>query len=254
MKKRKAADSSVGQDIGNWHILPFDYKLAQLFGGYSGNMYHSLKIYKSHPASLPSGLGPASPGQWLSNVSVHHTHLEVYENRELGRGYHQRLWSSRSGMGLENLHFNKFPSDAKAAGPGTTLWGPLQKEEDRTLREAERACLLPPLVMGGARWARRMGQGGGWANRSWRASFGNVAECSATSSHNVPTNTRFWASALAMDLPLPLRNYFHTVQNLLFLSRLMLLDSIQTFHFCDCSTAVYLWFCFFHWFCTLLWR
>lgn len=107
-KKRKAADSSVGQDIGNWQILPFDYKLAQLFGGYSGNMYHSLKIYKSHPASLPSGLGPASPGQWLSNVSVHHTHLEVYENRELGRGTSRDFDPVGLGWGLRTCTLTSF--------------------------------------------------------------------------------------------------------------------------------------------------
>lgn len=37
-------------------------------------------------------------------------------------GPHALLWFSRSGLDPENWHFQEGPSDADAAGPGTTLW------------------------------------------------------------------------------------------------------------------------------------
>lgn len=163
-------------------------------------------------------------------------------------GYFQRFWSSRSGVGLENLHFNKFPSDAEAVGPGT-LWRPLQQESDSTLKETKK---LPVFSFGdsrsmcGPRW---MGRGTGWAQgvdelilEMLVNALLHICMYTCVYSHYVPTNIScFWTSALATDLPLLLQNNVHTAKNLLFLGtlpRLILLDSIHTFHFCN-SLSLY---------------
>lgn len=66
--------------------------------------------------------GPASLAQWLKLYCVADS-LEGLG--KLVGLYLQGFWFSRSGVGLTLYTWNKFPADGDAAGPGTTVWGPL---------------------------------------------------------------------------------------------------------------------------------
>lgn len=62
--------------------------------------------------------------QWFSNFSMHQVHLECLL-QQTARPFLQNFWFWISGVGLENLSFNQFPSDTEVAGQ-EPHWEPLR--------------------------------------------------------------------------------------------------------------------------------